>query len=59
MNTIREMKQDALEKKIEELTMELMIAGKTQNNKVRAIKLSIARIKTYLSELKRLAKGES
>ncbi len=53
MESIKEMKQNALEKKISELEMEIIVAGKTQGTKISSIKLSIARMKTYLSQLKK------
>lgn len=51
MGEIKNMKEDALNNMITELEMEL-VGGQNQN-KVSSIKLSIARIKTYLSQLKK------
>ncbi len=51
-NEIKNMKHDALEKKLGELEMEL-VAGQAQGTKASSIRLSIARIKTYISQLKK------
>ena len=54
MGEIKNMKADALEAKIKELEMELL-TGQRQSTKVRSLKLSIARLKTYISQLKKSA----
>ena len=57
MGDIRGMKEDALEKKLGELEMEL-VTGQGQGTKISAIRLSIARIKTHLSNVKKGVKQE-
>jgi len=54
MGEIKNMKEDALEAKVKELEMELLI-GQRQSTKVRSLRLSIARLKTYISQLKKSA----
>lgn len=51
MGEIRSMKEDALQGKLNELEME-MVAGQSSGTKVNSIRLSIARIKSHLHELK-------
>ncbi len=53
MGDIRGMKEDALEKKLGEL-----VTGQGQGTKISAIRLSIARIKTHLSNVKKGVKQE-
>ncbi len=50
MGEIRAMNEDALKKKLHELEMEL-VAG--QLTKARSLGISIARIKTYISQMKK------
>ncbi len=49
---IRGMKEDALEKKLIELEMEL-VAGQAHGTKINSIKLSTARIRTHLAGMKK------
>lgn len=51
MGSIRGMKEDALEKKLNELQMDI-VTGEGQGTKLGAIRLSMARIRTYLHQLK-------
>lgn len=55
MGDIRGMKEDALQKKLDELEMEL-ITGQGQGTKISSIKISIARIKTHLAQAKKPVK---
>ncbi len=57
MEEIRAMKEDALEKKLGELEMEI-VTGQGQGTKITSIRLSIARIKTHLSQVKRHIRQE-
>ena len=55
MREIKNMKPEELEKKLGEFNME-RISGENRSTKINSIKLSVARIKTYLSQLgKKLA----
>lgn len=49
---IRNMKEDALGKKLIELEMEL-VTGQAHGTKINSIKLSIARIRTHLAGMKK------
>lgn len=51
MGEIKGMKEDLLEKKLHELETELL-GGDVHGTKISAIKLSIARIKTHIAQLK-------
>lgn len=51
MREIRGMKEEALEKRLAELRTE-KITGESQSTKINSVKLSIARVLTYLSQLR-------
>ncbi|VVB98480.1 Uncharacterised protein [uncultured archaeon] len=55
MGDIRGMKEDALQKKLDELEMEL-VTGQGQGTKISSIKLSIARLKTHMAQAKKPVK---